>query len=236
MGLGYYSSIRNLWSQVQEMSQARCTGGRPLIIVTEDHENLPTINLTVQNVGSGPANITFEFSSPVESSDGFVLSDLAFFDERITSLALCDRIVCYWDELENLQPMYQEGRLEWDIMVTVSYQYIAGGSYSHDWEIGPMPHALLGRLDDRLQGRERAWGCRGEDLRRGNRKRQRIKGEKGGGEFESPEATKATVLRPALGVGVTVRKQRCAGATARLRPHPPAPRRSRPLPVRLLES
>jgi hypothetical protein len=109
MGLGYYSTIRNLRSQVQETSQARCTGGRPLIILTEDYENLPTINLIVQNVGSGPANITFEFPSPVESSDGFVLSDLAFFDEGITSLAPGDSIVCYWDELANLQPMYQEG-------------------------------------------------------------------------------------------------------------------------------
>jgi hypothetical protein len=139
MRLGYYSPIRTLRSQVQEMSQARCTGGRPLIVVTEDHENLPTINLTVQNVGSGPANITFEFSSPVESSDGFVLSDLAFFEEGITSLASGDRIVCYWDELENLQPMYQEGgRLDRGITVTVSYQDITGGSYSHDWEIDPM--------------------------------------------------------------------------------------------------
>ena len=87
MGLVYYFTIRNLRSQVQETSQARFTGGRPLIIVTEDYENLPTINLIVQNVGFGPAkNITFEFSSQVESSDGFVLSDLAFFQERITSL------------------------------------------------------------------------------------------------------------------------------------------------------
>ena len=74
MGLGYYFTIRNLRSQVNEMNQARTTGGRPLIIVTEDYENLPTINLVVQNVGYGPAkNITFEFSSAVESSDGFVL-------------------------------------------------------------------------------------------------------------------------------------------------------------------
>jgi hypothetical protein len=138
MGLGYYFTIRNLRSQVQEMSQARFTGGRPLIIVTEDYENLSIINLIVQNVGFGPANITFEFSSPVESSGGFVLSDLAFFDERITSLALCDRIVCYWDELENLQPMYQEGRLERSITVTVNYQDITGGSYSHTWEIDPL--------------------------------------------------------------------------------------------------
>ncbi len=41
MGLGYYFTIRNLRSQVQEMNQARTTGDRPLIIVTEDYENLP---------------------------------------------------------------------------------------------------------------------------------------------------------------------------------------------------
>src|ERR687898_2652755 len=139
MGLGYFFTIRNLRSQVQEMNQARTTGGRPLIIVTEDYENLPTINLVVQNVGYGPAkNITFEFSSSVESSDGFVLSDLAFFEEGITSLAPGGRIVCYWDELENLQPMYQEGRLERSITVTVNYQDITGGSYSHTWEIDPL--------------------------------------------------------------------------------------------------
>jgi hypothetical protein len=140
MGLGYFFTIRNLRSQVQEMNQARTTGGRPLIIVTEDYENLPTINLVVQNVGFGPAkNITFDFSSPVESSDGFVLSDLAYFQEGITSLAPGGRIVCYWDELENLQPMYQDGgRLQRSITVTVEYQDITGGSYSHTWEVDPM--------------------------------------------------------------------------------------------------
>jgi hypothetical protein len=140
IGLGYYFTIKTLRGQVQEAHQARTTGGRPLIIVTEDYENLPTINLVVKNVGYGPAkNITFEFSSPVESSDGFVLSDLAFFEEGITSLAPGGRIVCYWDELENLQPMYQEeGRLERGITVTVNYQDITGGSYSHTWEIDPM--------------------------------------------------------------------------------------------------
>ncbi len=55
IGLGYYFTIRTLRGQVQEAFQARTTGGRPLIIVTEDYENLPTINLVVQNVGFGPA-------------------------------------------------------------------------------------------------------------------------------------------------------------------------------------
>jgi hypothetical protein len=71
-------------------------------------------------------------------SDGFVLSDLAFFQEGITSLAPGARIVCYWDELGNLQPMMQEGRLERHITVTVEYQDITGGSHSHEWEIDPV--------------------------------------------------------------------------------------------------
>src|SRR3712207_4899737 len=136
IGLGYYFTIKTLRGQVQEAYQARTTGGRPLIIVSEDYENLPTINLIVQNVGYGPAkNITLEFSSAVESSDGFVLSELAFFEEGITSLAPGGRIVCYWDELGNLQEMFQEGRLERGIAVTANYQDITGGSYSHEWEI-----------------------------------------------------------------------------------------------------
>ena len=139
IGLGYYFTIKTLRGQVQEAYQARTTGGRPLIIVTEDYENLPTINLVVQNVGHGPAkNISFEFSSPVQSSDGFVLSELAFFEEGITSLAPGGRIVCYWDELGNLQNMFQEGQLQRGIEVRVNYQDITGGSYSHSWEIDPL--------------------------------------------------------------------------------------------------
>ncbi len=139
IGLGYYFTIKTLQNQVQEAFQARNTGGRPLVIVTEDYENLPTVNLVVQNVGPGPAkNITFEFSSPVESSDGFVLSDLAFFQEGITSLAPGGRIVCYWDELGSLQQMNQEGRLERNVTVTVNYEDILGGSYSHNWEVDPL--------------------------------------------------------------------------------------------------
>jgi hypothetical protein len=37
----------------------------------------------------------------VEISDGYVLSNLAFFEEGIASLAPGGRIVCYWDELNN---------------------------------------------------------------------------------------------------------------------------------------
>lgn len=138
IGLGYYFTIKELRNQVAEMVQERTTGGRPLVIVSEDYENLPYINLVIQNVGPGPAkNISFTFSSPVESSDGFVLSDLTVFQDGITSLAPGARIICYWDELENLQPLIREGRLEREIVVTVEYQDITGGLHSHEWEINP---------------------------------------------------------------------------------------------------
>jgi len=71
IGLGYYFTIRTNQRMVEEMSEERTTGGRPLISVTEDYANLPDISLIVQNVGDGPAkDITFEFSAPIESSDG----------------------------------------------------------------------------------------------------------------------------------------------------------------------
>jgi hypothetical protein len=54
IGLGYFFTIRNLRAQVGEMMQARTTGGRPLIIVSEDYENLPTINSSSKTSAMGP--------------------------------------------------------------------------------------------------------------------------------------------------------------------------------------
>ena len=77
------------------------------------------LSLVVQNVGHDPAkSISFSFSTQVESSDGFVLSDLANFQEGLTDLAPGAKILCYRGKLENLLPMIQEGRLERDISVT----------------------------------------------------------------------------------------------------------------------
>ena len=82
IGLGYYFTVKATWATVQEMrAEHAAGGGRPLITVSGDYANLPNISLIVQNVGQGPAkDISFEFSAPVESSDGFVLSELPFFD------------------------------------------------------------------------------------------------------------------------------------------------------------
>jgi len=145
VGLGYYYSVRatrvmgqSTQEMVQEMREERTTGGRPLITVSEDYESLPNLSLVVQNVGHGPAkSISFSFSAQVESSDGFVLSDLAIFQEGLTDLAPGAKILCYWDKLENLLPMMQEGRLEREISVTVEYQDLTGGYHSHEWAIAP---------------------------------------------------------------------------------------------------
>jgi hypothetical protein len=73
---------------VQETREERTTGGRRLITVSEDYESLPNLSFIVQNVGHVPAKSTsFSFSAQVESSDGFVLSDLAILQEGLTDLA-----------------------------------------------------------------------------------------------------------------------------------------------------
>src|ERR671932_111818 len=78
IGFGYYFSVRATKRMVEEMREEhQVGGGRPLITVSEDYATLPNLNILVQNSGGGPAkNISFEFSTPIESSDGFVVSDL----------------------------------------------------------------------------------------------------------------------------------------------------------------
>ena len=75
IGLGYYYTVRATRATVAEMrAEHAAGGGRPLITVSEDYANLPNISLIVQNVGGSPAqDISFEFSEPVESSDGLIL-------------------------------------------------------------------------------------------------------------------------------------------------------------------
>jgi len=91
---------------VQETRAERTTGGRRLITVSEDYDSLPNLSLVVQNVGHVPAkSFSFSFSAQVEGSDGFVLSDLATFQEGLTDLAPGAKILCYWGKFENLLPM-----------------------------------------------------------------------------------------------------------------------------------
>ncbi len=139
IGLGYYFTVRAIWATVEEMrAEHTAGGGRPLITVSEDYANLPNISLIVQNVGQGPAkDITFEFSAPVESSDGLVLSDLPFFEEGLPSLAPGAKIGCYWDDINNLLPLIKEGKIAPGITVMVRYKDLNLNPLEHNWDINP---------------------------------------------------------------------------------------------------
>lgn len=149
IGLGYYFTVRATWATVAEMrAEHAAGGGRPLITVSEDYANLPNISLIVQNVGQGPAkDISFEFSAPVESSDGLVLSKLPFFKEGMTSLAPGAKIGCYWDTLDNLLPLIKEGKVASEITVTVSYKDLNLNQLEHQWEINPRIYEGIRNVD-----------------------------------------------------------------------------------------
>ncbi len=138
IGLGYYYQWKVSRKTLDEMREERVSGGRPQVIVDADYGSLPQVNLTVRNVSSGPAkDVTFEFSAPVESSGGFVVSDLPYFRDGLDFLAPDGRVTCYWDRLEDLLPFLKEKGLEGGISVTTRYRDLAGEYYETEWNLNP---------------------------------------------------------------------------------------------------
>ena len=80
LAAGYYFIWRVSQTTLEEMRTQRTAMGRPLVIVQEDYESLPELDVAIRNVSEGVArDIEFEFSVPIESSNGFVVSDLPYF-------------------------------------------------------------------------------------------------------------------------------------------------------------
>src|SRR5215213_11648142 len=80
LAAGYYFTWRVGQTTLEEMRAQRTAMGRPLVIVQEDYESLPELDVAIRNVSEGAAkDIEFDFSVPIESSNGFVVSDLPYF-------------------------------------------------------------------------------------------------------------------------------------------------------------
>jgi hypothetical protein len=135
---GYYFTWRVSQTTLEEMRAQRTAMGRPLVIVQEDYESLPELDVAIRNVSEGVArDIEFDFSVPIESSNGFVVSDLPYFKYGLDFLPPNGEITCYWDELDSLLPFLESKDLQNGIHVTVRYKDLTGDSYQSQWRLNP---------------------------------------------------------------------------------------------------
>ena len=138
LAAGYYFTWRVSQTTLEEMRAQRTAMGRPLVIVQEDYESLPELDVAIRNVSEGAArDIEFQFSAPIESSNGFVVSDLHYFKYGLDFLPPNGEITCYWDELDSLLPYLESKNLQNGIHVTVRYRDLSDALYQSQWRLNP---------------------------------------------------------------------------------------------------
>ncbi len=137
--IGYYLIIRLYKETVGEMREGRLSGGRPQVIVQAEYSHLPEVEIVVRNVAGGAAKeIKFEFSHSVESSDGYVVTDLPYLQYGLDFLEPGGEITCYWDSLDEIIPGLRRRGLDEGIVVTTSYKSLGGTPYTSTWRINPL--------------------------------------------------------------------------------------------------
>ena len=138
LAAGYYYTWRASQQTLHEMREQRMAMGRPLVIVQEDYDGLPELDVAIRNVSEGAArDITFEFSAPIENSNGFVISELPYFRDGLDFLPPHGEISCYWDDLDSLIPFLEARDLRAGIHVLVRYKDLAGVPYESRWRLNP---------------------------------------------------------------------------------------------------
>lgn len=138
-GVGYFVIARQNRQILTEMGEERVSRGRPQVVVQIDYSRLPMIDLLVRNISNGAAgNVSFEFSDPVESASGFVISDLPFFQEQLDFLEPDGEIRLAWGTLDSLAPLLKERGIHDGITVTVSYDSLGGTRYTNRWKVNPL--------------------------------------------------------------------------------------------------
>lgn len=137
-GIGYYKQHQVSQRTLREIQDERITEGRPQILVYADYSRLPDVDLVVMNTGDGPAkNISFEFSEPVQSPDGFVISEMRYLREGMESLAPGSGIACQWGDIDGVIASMKERGLTQGITVAVSYEDLVGKSFDSGWNVNP---------------------------------------------------------------------------------------------------
>ncbi len=149
LGVGYYFLIKLYREWLRQTEERRIAGGRPQVVVSANYTHLPDVNIMVRNFNSAPAKeISFEFSAPIEDSNGFAISDLPFFGKGLDFLEPNGEISLFWDSLPNLAPVLRRNGLEDGIRVTTRYKDLAGESYESEWTINPLLFEV-GRIETR---------------------------------------------------------------------------------------
>jgi hypothetical protein len=125
--------------QGREARKARDDEDRPQIIVDADYTGRFTTNIVVRNIGHGIAkNITFEFSAPLESTSGYDITDLPYFQNGINFMAPQTDLPAVWDSYENVVKNLRDKGLMEGITIVSKYEDRQGERYETTWTINPL--------------------------------------------------------------------------------------------------
>jgi hypothetical protein len=125
--------------QGREARKARDDEDRPQIIVDADYTGRFTTNIVVRNIGHGIAkNITFEFSAPLESTSGYDITELPYFENGINFMAPQTDLPAVWDSYENVVKNLRDKGLTEGITIVSKYEDRQGERYETTWTINPL--------------------------------------------------------------------------------------------------
>jgi hypothetical protein len=139
LAVGYFFLVRLYREWIHQSREERIAGGRPMVVVAADYGHLPEVRVVVHNFTKAPAKeVTFEFSAPVESPGGAVLSELPYFEKGLPFLEPEGEVSCYWGSMPALLSLLNEKGLEDGIRVTTTYKDLASESYESEWTLNPL--------------------------------------------------------------------------------------------------
>jgi hypothetical protein len=142
----FYKQVLVNRDTLREMRESRTAHERPQVVVTAEYRHGTLVEVVISNIGGGAAkNVTFEFSTPMESSVSYrrdsevvPLSELPHFKEGLPFLAPGAEISTVWDYHANLVPLLREMGLQEGITVTSRYESLIGEVYETHWTINPL--------------------------------------------------------------------------------------------------